>query len=111
MLKIVQRHIEEGGLLNAGQFCFHTHHSTTLQCMRLTGHVTLNFSNDMSKAALFLDIAKAFDTKWHPGLLYELSKLEFLASLIKLISPFLSQRKSGVSIEGKVCTPREMQLP
>jgi hypothetical protein len=58
-------------------------------------HVTLNFNNTMSTAAVFLDIEKAFDIIWHTGLLYILSKLEFAASLIKLISSFLSQRKFG----------------
>jgi hypothetical protein len=77
VLKIVQRHIEERGLHNACQFGFHARHSTTLQCMRLMVHATLNFNNNMPTAAVFLDIEKAFDTTWHLGLLYKLSKLEF----------------------------------
>jgi hypothetical protein len=47
----------------------------------------------MSTATVFLDIEEAFDTTWHPGLLYKLSELELPTSLIKLISSFLSQRK------------------
>jgi hypothetical protein len=79
--------------------------------MRLTDHVTLNFNNNtsMSTAAVFLDIEKAFDTAWHSGLLYKLSKLEFSTNLIKLISSFLSQRKFIVSVEGEMSTPREMR--
>jgi hypothetical protein len=46
--KIVQRHIEERGLLNPSQFVFRTRHSTTFQCMRLTDHATLNLNNNMS---------------------------------------------------------------
>jgi hypothetical protein len=65
----------------------------TLQCMRLKEYVTLNVNNNISMAAVFLDIEKAFDTIWHSGLLCKLSKLEFSTSLIKLISSFLSQRK------------------
>jgi hypothetical protein len=56
-----------------------------------------------------LDIEKAFDTTWHSGLLYKLSKSEFSTSLIKLIGSFLSQRKFSVSVEGEMFTPREMQ--
>jgi hypothetical protein len=56
ILKIIQRHIEDKGLLNANQFEFRAHHSTTLYCMRLTDHVALNFNNKMSAAAVFLDI-------------------------------------------------------
>jgi hypothetical protein len=85
ILKIVKRHIDEKDLLNAGQFGFRACHSTTLQCMRLTDHVTLNLSNSMSTAAVFLDIETSFDTTWHNGLLYKLSKMNFSANLIKPI--------------------------
>jgi hypothetical protein len=108
ILNIVQKHIEVRGLLNASQFGFSACHSKTLLCMRLTGHVTLNFNN-MSTAAVFLGIERAFDTTWHSGLLYKLSKLEFSTSLIKFISSFLSQRKFSVSIEGKMPMPREFR--
>jgi hypothetical protein len=81
ILETVKRHIGQNNLLNASQFGFRACHSTTLQCMRLTDHMTLNFNNNMSTAAVFLDIEKAFDTTWHPGLLYKLSKLQFLTRL------------------------------
>jgi hypothetical protein len=102
ILKTLQKHIDERGLLNASQFVFHACHSTTLHCLRLTDHVTLNFNNKMSTAMVFLDTEKAFDTTWHSGLLYKLSKLEFLTSLIKIIGSFLSQRKFRVSVEGEM---------
>jgi hypothetical protein len=51
--------IGKKGLVNAGQFGFYAHHSMALQCMRLTDHVTLSFNNNMSTAAIFLDIEKA----------------------------------------------------
>jgi hypothetical protein len=69
--KIIQRHIENRKLLNASQFGFHADYSTALQCMRLADYVTLNLNNEMSTAAVFLDIKKAFDTTWHTGLLYK----------------------------------------
>jgi hypothetical protein len=53
------------------------------------------------------DIEKDFDTIWHSGLLYNLSKLEFSNSLMKLISSFLSQGKFNDSVEGEMSTPRE----
>jgi hypothetical protein len=67
ILKIVQRHVEERGLLNASQFGFCALHSMTLQYKILTDHITLNFNNNMSTAAAFLDNEKAFDTTWHLG--------------------------------------------
>jgi hypothetical protein len=102
MLKKTQKR----GLLNENQFGFYDRHSTTLQCMKLTNHVILNFNNNMSTAAVFLDIEKAFDTTWHSGLLH---KLKFSVSLIKLISSFLSQGKFMVSVEGEISMSRDIQ--
>jgi hypothetical protein len=62
ILEIVNRHIGEKNLLNASQFGFRARHSTTLQCMRLADLVTFHFNNNMSTAAVFLDIEKAFGT-------------------------------------------------
>jgi hypothetical protein len=73
VLKILQKNIEERGLLNASRFGFRARHNTTLKCMRLTDHVTLKFNNNMSTAAVFLDMEKAFDTTWYSGLLHKLS--------------------------------------
>jgi hypothetical protein len=71
--------------------------------------VTIKFNNKMSTAAVLLDIEKAFDSTWHPGLLCKLSKLEFSTNLINLLGSFLSQRKFRVSVEGEMSTPRSMQ--
>jgi hypothetical protein len=108
IVKIVQWYTEEGDLLNASQFGFRARHGTTLQCMRLTKHITLNFNNSMYTAAVFLDIEKAFDKTWHLGLLCKLSELKFSISLIKLIRSFLSQRKFGVSVEGETSMSRDI---
>jgi hypothetical protein len=59
-------------------------------------------------AAVFLDIEKVFDTTWHSGLLYKLSKLEFSNSITKLTGSFLSERKFRVSVESEMSTPIEM---
>jgi hypothetical protein len=88
----VQKHIEERSLLNASQFVFRARHNMTLQCMRLTDYVTLNFNNNMCTAAVFFDIEEAFDTTWQSGLLCKLSRSEFSTSLIN--SPFLHNANS-----------------
>jgi hypothetical protein len=75
--------------------------------MRLADHVSLNFNN-MSTAIVFLDIEKAFDTTWHPGLLYKLSELQFPISLIKLIASFLTNRNFKILVEGEIYSPRKV---
>jgi hypothetical protein len=108
ILKTVQRYTEERGLLNASQFGFRARHRTTLQCMRLTDQVTLNFNCNMFMSVLFLNIEKAFDTAWHFGFLFKLSELKFSISLIMLISSFFSQRKFRVSVKGEMPAPRDI---
>jgi hypothetical protein len=95
ILKIVQKHSEEISLLNASEFGFGARHSTALQCMRITDHVTLNLNNNISMAEVFLDIEKTFDTTWHSGVLYKLSKLEFSTSLINSLAPFFHNANSS----------------
>jgi hypothetical protein len=54
---------------------------------------TLNFNNNMSTAAIFFDIEKAFNITCQLGLLYKLSTLLLSITLIKLIVSFLFQKK------------------
>jgi hypothetical protein len=63
----------------------------------------------MSTPVVLLYIEKAFDTTWHPGFMYKLSEFEFLTSLNKPISLFLSQRKYRVLVECEMSTPRKMK--
>jgi hypothetical protein len=62
----------------------------------------------MSTAAVFLVIEKAFDTIWHPGLLYKLSEIQFPIRLFKLIVSFLTNRKFKTSLEGELSSPRKI---
>jgi hypothetical protein len=91
----------ERACTSTSQFGFRARHSTD--------RVTLNFNNNMSMDAVFLDIEKVFNTTWHLGLLYKLSELKFSISLIKVISTFLSQRNFRVSVEGEIFTPNDIQ--
>jgi hypothetical protein len=100
ILRTIQKHTEERNSLIASQFGFRADHSMTLQYVRLAVHMTVNFNNNMSLVAVFLEFEKAFDTTWHSDLLHKLSKLEFSTSLIKLIVSLLAERKVKALLEG-----------
>jgi hypothetical protein len=68
ILRTILKHTEEVNLLNANQFGFQADYSVTLEYMLLADHVTLNFSNDMSTAAVLLNIEKTFDTTFWPAI-------------------------------------------
>jgi hypothetical protein len=100
--------VDDKNLLHTDHgFC--TLHGTTFEFTRLTDYVTLNFSISLSTAAVFLDVEKGFGTTWHPDLLYKLAQLQFSASIIKLISAFLSGRTFGNSFEGELSTALKIQ--
>jgi hypothetical protein len=87
-------------LLNASQFGFCANYSMTLQCIGLTDHVTLYFNNNMSTAAVFLDIEKAFDTVWSWVCYINYPDWNFQPVW------FLSKWKFRVFVEGDMSMPR-----
>jgi hypothetical protein len=64
----------------------------TLQLARLAERVTTNFGEKRLTCAIFLDVAKAFDTVWVSGLLFKLTALNFPSYLVKIISSYLHNR-------------------
>jgi hypothetical protein len=105
VLRTIQNHTEESNLLNASQFCFPVHHSTS---MYGADHITLNVNNNISMAAVFLDTEKSSDTTWHSGLLYQFSELELSTKLITVTASFRIDRKFRVLVEGEFSTPRKI---
>jgi hypothetical protein len=74
------------GFLRDEQFGFRPRHNTTLQLSRLVERVNRNFDERRLTCAVFLDVAKAFDTVWVKGLLYKLTVLNFPSYRVITIS-------------------------
>jgi hypothetical protein len=60
----------------------------SLQLVRLVERISRNFSEKRLTGAVFLDVAKAFDTVWIDGLLYKLTLLNFLCYIVHTISSY-----------------------
>jgi hypothetical protein len=86
LLARVLRQVKERGLLRDEQFGFRPRHNTALQLGRLVERVNRNFDERRKTGAVFLDVAKAFDTVWVKGLLYKLTILNFPSYLMKTLS-------------------------
>jgi hypothetical protein len=69
------------------QFVFRPRHSTSLQLARLFERITRNFGEKRLTDAVFLDVAKTFDTVWIDGLLYKLT-LNFQSYIVHTISSY-----------------------
>jgi hypothetical protein len=80
------REANDCGLLRDEQFGFRPRHSMALQLARLLERVNRNFDERRLTGAVFLDVAKSFDTVGVKGLLYNLTVLHFPSYLVKSIS-------------------------
>jgi hypothetical protein len=59
---------------------------------RLVERITRNFGEMRLTGAVFLDLAKAFNTVWIEGLLYKLTILNLPSYLVHTISSYLRGR-------------------
>jgi hypothetical protein len=69
LLARILHELSERGLMREEQFGFRPRHSTPLQLACLFERITRNFGEKRLTGAVFLDMAKAFDTVWINGLL------------------------------------------
>jgi hypothetical protein len=66
--KVFEKIISRCGLLRDERFVFRPKHSTSLRLTRLVERVSRNLGEKQLTGAVFLHVAKAFDTVWVDGL-------------------------------------------
>ena len=108
--KLILRRISQHALqiIPDTQFGFVPHRSTTLQLLRLTKYIQTGYDNYQHTAAIFLDVEKAYDTVWIPGLLHKLIQYGFPETFIHIIATYLTDRKFQVKIDGALSSPRKI---
>jgi hypothetical protein len=109
LLARVLREVNERRLLCDEQFQFRPRHSTTLQLAYLIETVNRKFDERRLTGAVFLVVAKAFDTVWVKGLLYKLTVLNFPSYLVKTVSPYLDCQTFETSFQSATTTCRGMR--
>ena len=60
-----------------------------------------SFDSSLEVRAVFLDISKAFDKVYHPGLLFNLKSYGIEGNLLKLLENYLHNRKQRVVLNGQ----------
>lgn len=81
------------------QFGFRSQHSTTLQLTRVLHLLAEEHNFGRHTAAVFLDVEKAFDRVWHPGLLFKLIQVSLPPALTQVLASFLRGRRFFVTVE------------
>jgi hypothetical protein len=103
------KEVNERGLLRDEHFEFRRRHSTALQLGHLFEEVSRNLVERRMTGAVFLDVAKAFDTVWVKDLLYKLTFLTFPLYLVKSLSSYLHSRAFQSSFKSATSTRRIMR--
>jgi hypothetical protein len=90
------------------QFGFRPRHSTSSQLICLVERITRNLGEKRLTGAVFLDVAKAFDTVWIDGLLYNLTLLNFPSYIVHTISSYIQGRTFEASFQTATSSRRGM---
>lgn len=91
-------YLENKNLISPHQFGFRRHISTTDAVLRLTNTIVNHLNNNKKTLAIFLDLAKAFDTVPIPALLNKLSSIGVRDTQLDLFRSYLTERLQTVKI-------------
>jgi hypothetical protein len=80
-----------------------------LQLARLVERIERNFGRKRLTGAVFLDVAKAFDTVWIDGFFYKLTILNFPSYIVHTISAYLRGRTFEASFQTATSSRRCMR--
>lgn len=91
--------LDKYSLLNKHQFGFRKNFSTELAVANIQDKFLDNLDNNIHTCAIFLDLAKAFDTVDNNILISKLSRYGIRGTPLKLIESYLERRQHFVSID------------
>ena len=104
-------YLRSNSLITSKQSGFIQGDSTINQLLSITEMIQRSFDCDVPKEvrAIFLDISKAFDKVWHPGLIHKLKQNGISGKLLLILENFLSDRHQRVTINGKTSSWRKIE--
>ena len=80
---------------------FKANDSTINQLVYILHNIYNGLEQSKEARMVFLDVSKAFDKVWHPGLLFKLRQLGISDNLVAWIDSYLSNRSQRVIIHGQ----------
>ncbi len=101
---------ERYGLLSEHQFGFRKNYNTELAIIDIYEKLLHNLDNRLSTCAIFLDLAKAFDSVSHSILLRKLSKYGIRGKPLELLSSYIKNRSQFVCIDNVESTRKAIEF-
>ena len=96
----IYNHLNSNGLISKHQSGFRPGDSTINQLLAITHSIYKSFEDGCETRALFLDISKAFDKVWYPGLIFKLRQNGIDGNLLELMTDYLRNRHQRVVLNG-----------
>ena len=100
--KYIEQFCLKKNLISEKQFGFKHKHSTTDAMHLVTSNICWNWNNNLCTGACLIDMEKAFDSVWIPGLIYKLYKYDFPLFLIILIYNMIIEKTFKISHQNLV---------
>ena len=101
---------EINNILSHRQFGFIESMSTNDALYEIISEITNNLNDSKKALAVFLDLAKAFDTVPHHNLLEILSGYGIRGPVLDVFKSYLSNRVQSVKIDGVISEPRTVAM-
>lgn len=100
----LENYLTENNIIHTNQYGFKKNSSTSAACINLLKHIYENLNSKVRRktGALFIDIAKAFDSISHEILIEKLKKIGIKGAFLKLLANYINNRSQVVVINGKV---------
>ena len=95
------KHLNSNDLISNKQFGFRAGHSTSDALTYVSQCLTNSLNNREEARIVCLDISRAFDRVWHPGLLAKLAVLGFSGTLLDWLKDYLRNRSLKVVLNGR----------
>jgi Reverse transcriptase (RNA-dependent DNA polymerase) len=108
--KRINDFLEYFNLLSVNQFGFRKGVGTQDAILKLTEKIHTEMDNNNKPLAIFIDLAKAFDTVAHNKLFIKLHSLGIRGVALELIKSYLSNRQQYVEINGTLSKPRYIEF-
>ncbi|XP_055589179.1 uncharacterized protein LOC129741467 [Uranotaenia lowii] len=96
----LQQHLETEKLLHPNQHAFRSGMGTTSYLSNLKDVLTEHRHEKLHSEIVSLDLAKAFDRTWRPGILKALEKAKVGNRIYQVVSNFLKNRSFYVAVAG-----------
>jgi hypothetical protein len=107
--KRMQTHFAEINFFNEWQRAYLRKKEASEHIYRIGEEIRLAKAKRWVTAVVSLDVEKAFDSVWHDGIRYKLSRLDLPVKLVRLLSSFLTDRTIRVRTGEQVSQPVSLE--